>query len=204
MILGPFLRTCRRSRWFDCKVHKWWNSLPHFVLLHSTRQPYVVAQKSRATGSFHSCIVNFSFQLTAFSICQKKSRRCGRSIPATTRGVEWGVIQGRQVEGLKWYTYHCTPSLAMIVDVFVLPELRFQSHSIVDLWTTLVHQCRIKPTNRGLCVWNTERKQTRMKRPFGVSTLSEGCKTCSILWFRTPFYQTVLQEHCKAKTILFS
>jgi len=47
-------------------------------------------------------------------------------------GLEWGVLQGHQVEGLKWYTYHYRPSLAMIVDVFVLPGLRFQSHSIVD------------------------------------------------------------------------
>ena len=26
----------------------------------------------------------------------------------------------------------------------------------------------------------------------------------AVLWFQTPFYQTVLREHCKAKTILFS
>ena len=31
----PFVRTCRQSRYFDCKVHKCetWNSLPHFALL---------------------------------------------------------------------------------------------------------------------------------------------------------------------------
>ena len=39
------------------------------------------------------------------------------------RGLEWGALQSRQVEGLKWYTYHCRPSLAMIVDLFVLRGL---------------------------------------------------------------------------------
>ena len=46
MILGPFLRTSRRSRCFGCKVHKCetWNYLPRFVLLHSVEKPYVVAR----------------------------------------------------------------------------------------------------------------------------------------------------------------
>ena len=52
--LGPFLRTCRRSRCFDCKVHKCetWNYLPRFALLHFIQKPYVVAQKSHAC-EFH-------------------------------------------------------------------------------------------------------------------------------------------------------
>ena len=63
--LGPFLRTCRRSRYFDCKAHKCetWNSLPHFALLYSTREPYVVSQKSHAREYQHSCHCEFPTQL---------------------------------------------------------------------------------------------------------------------------------------------
>ena len=63
--LGPFLRTCRRSRYFDCKVHKCetWNSLPHFASLHSTREPYVVSPKSHAREYLHSCHCEFPTQL---------------------------------------------------------------------------------------------------------------------------------------------
>jgi len=68
-------------------------------------------------------------------------------IHATTKSLEWGVLQGHQVEGLKWYTYHCRPSLAMIVDLFVLPGLCFQSLS--TFYRSLVY---------GLCVWNTNKR----------------------------------------------
>ena len=63
--LGPFLRICRRSRYFDCKAHKCetWNSLPRFALLHSTREPYVVSPKSHAREYLHSCHCEFPTQL---------------------------------------------------------------------------------------------------------------------------------------------
>ena len=39
--LGPFLRTCRRSRCFGRKVHncETWSYLPHFASFHSIRKP---------------------------------------------------------------------------------------------------------------------------------------------------------------------
>ena len=40
-----------------------------------------------------------------------KRREPEKNVPATTRGLESGVRQGRQVEGLKRNTYHCRPSL---------------------------------------------------------------------------------------------
>ena len=96
------------------------------------------------------------------------------SIPAATRGLEWGLLQGRQVKGLKWYTYHCRPSVAMIVDLFVFPGLCFQSLSTFycrfycrpykPLWFISVTSTRkMSP----LCV---EDKQTRMEDEMNCRT----------------------------------
>ena len=93
-------------------------------------------------------------------------------IPATSMaGLECGVLQGRQVEGLKWYTYHCRPHLAMIVDLIVLPGLCFQSLS------TFYYRFHCRPLNHfGLSVWHqtgklwplcVEQKQTRIKWTVG-------------------------------------
>ena len=101
------------------------------------------------------------------------------SIPAATRGLEWGLLQGRQVKGLKWYTYHCRPSVAMIVDLFVLPGLCFQSLSTFycrfycrpykPLWFISVTSTRkMSP----LCV---EDKQTRMEDEMNCRTKVHWC-----------------------------
>ena len=102
-------------------------------------------------------------------------------IHATTKSLEWGVLQGHQVEGLKWYTYHCRPSLAMIVDLFVLPGLCFQSLS--TFYRSLVY---------GLCVWNTN-KRIKMYCRIKVWPLvwARSVKVAKpvALWFQTLFYQ---------------
>ena len=51
--LGPFLRTCRRSRCFGRKVHncETWNYLPHFASFHSIRKPRKVTQMAPSTAA---------------------------------------------------------------------------------------------------------------------------------------------------------
>ena len=83
--------------------------------------------------------------------------------------MECGLLRGRRVQGLKWYNDHCRPCLAMIVDLFVLPGLCFQSLStfycrfhcrpLKHFGLSVSHQTRkLWP----LCVC-VEHKQTRMK-----------------------------------------
>ena len=76
-------------------------------------------------------------------------------IHATTKGLEWGVFcRATRFEVLKWYTYHCRPSLAMIVDLFVLPGLCFQTLS------TFYCRFHCRPLNHfglwPLCVCGTQ------------------------------------------------
>ena len=92
----------------------------------------------------------------------------GKVIPATTRGLEWGVLQGRR-EGLKWYTDHCTPALA--IDLFVLPGLCFQSLS------TFYCRLHCRPLNHfGLSVSH----QTRKLWPLRVPAEHKDEMNCSI------------------------
>ena len=46
---------------FGCKVHKCetWNYLPHFALVHSSRKPHIVTQKSHARQYLHNCHCEF-------------------------------------------------------------------------------------------------------------------------------------------------
>ena len=134
-------------------------------------------------------------------------------------GVWNGGSSSACVQGLKWYTYHCRPSLAMIspwlwFQTFLsyrsfVPRAcqHFTADSIVDLWITLVYQCHVKPGNCGLGVYGTPKKD-EMNCSIKVWPLvwarSVTVAKPAALWFQTTFYQTVLQEHCKAKTILFS
>ena len=98
------------------------------------------------------------------------------SSPAITRGLEWGVLQGR-VKDQNWYAYHCRTSLAMTVDLFVLPGLCFQSLSAVYFrfhcrpLTTLIYQCHIKPGNCGLCWCGTQTNKDEMNCSIKVGPL---------------------------------
>ena len=84
----------------------------------------------------------------------------------------------------------------------------FSADFVVDLWTTLVYQSHIKPGNCGHCVFGA---QTNMKSSVGskYSLWFEHaqCRLQNLQHFDfrlSLFYQTVLQEHCTVKTILFS
>ena len=79
-------------------------------------------------------------------------------------GVWNGVIQARQVEGLKWY-YHCRPSLAMIVDLSVLPGLCFQSLA------TFYCRFHCRPLNQFVL---SVSHQTRRLWPFFVEHKQKG------------------------------
>ena len=93
---------------------------------------------------------------------------------ATTRGLENGVLQGRCVEGLKWHTYyHSRPSMATIVDLFVLPELCFQSLS------TFYCRFHCRPLNHfGFHVGLSVSRQTRW--PLRVQNTNKDEMNCSI------------------------
>ena len=92
-------------------------------------------------------------------------------IPATTSGLEWGVLQCRCVEGLKWYIYHGRPSLAMIGDLFVLPELC--AHSL----STFYSRFHCRPLNHfGLSVSH----QTRNLWLLSARNTSKDEMNCSI------------------------
>ena len=87
------------------------------------------------------------------------------------RGQEWGVLQCRGVEGLKWYIYHGRPSLAMIGDLFVLPELCAQGLS------TFYSRFHCRPLNHfGLSVSH----QTRNLWPLRARNTSKDEMNCSI------------------------
>ena len=84
-------------------------------------------------------------------------------VTVTSRRLEWEVLQGRRVEDVKWYTYHCRPSLVWLWTFLCHLNLlsracqHFTADSIVDLWPTLVYQCHVKPGNCGLCVRGARR-----------------------------------------------
>jgi len=109
-----------------------------------------------AVQSFSSCIRTLTSMLIKVNLWQVKHLYLYRYYsPAATKGLEWGALQGRQ----KWsprYSYHCRPSLAMIVDLFVVPGLCFQSLSTFyfrfhcrPLNNFGKNQCHIKPGNSG-------------------------------------------------------
>ena len=100
----------------------------------------------------------------------------GAKIPATTRGLEWGVLQRLRprskmvhlsLQTLPGYDF----SLAMISDLFVLPELCSQSLS------TFYCRFHCRPLNHfGLSV----SRQTRKLWPWRVRNTNKDEMNCSI------------------------
>ena len=112
--LGPFLRTCRRSRCFDCKVHKCetWNYLPRFALLHFIQKPYVVAQKSHAC-EFHwtsHIITKVNAYARNFPSLSNLHLLTGHNFSLNRKNQPFLVLSGISACGLFFFFYAKTPT----------------------------------------------------------------------------------------------